>query len=155
MVPYRYFHFLHLFGLHRSLPEQTHPVSGSGYVPGNRTAQKSRKIKNIYLPQTGSERIHNMLHAAYSHSQGYSATADSSRAGKMHFPGERNECAGAHRRRNERNLNTARKRDAVIHGERASCVFPNLNMIFPHTQTASTLRRSVRRTGKISLFMLN
>lgn len=56
-----------------------------------------------------------MLHAAYSHSQGYSATGG--RAGKMHFPGERNECAGAHRRRNESNLNTARKRDAVIHGE--------------------------------------
>lgn len=31
---------------------QTHPVSGSGYVPGNQTAPKSRKIQNIYLPQT-------------------------------------------------------------------------------------------------------
>jgi len=31
---------------------QTYPVSGSGYAPGNQNAPKSRKIQNIYLPQT-------------------------------------------------------------------------------------------------------
>lgn len=60
--------------------------------------------------------------------------------GKWKFSkGHEVQCAGAHRRRNESNLNTARKRDAVIHGE--SKQFSPIWIRFSHTRTPSTLQR--------------